>query len=519
MASGCSDDGGTAISSDPTTTTTASPTDATTSTTSTTTTTIAVAPLVIPVVAGPITSINPILQPQPATALPDGYIEEEFFIGGDAISYAAAGDRTSDGFWSVEQAESGAFNTRIIVRRPPADRFSGTVIVEWLNVTSVEASPDWGYLFEEIGTSGHAYVAVSTQALGVIGGQSLIEIAIDPEAAAEAGTDGSDVNTGGLVNNDPERYGSLDHPGDAFAYDIYTQVGAALAVNEGGVLGDLEPTNIIAAGESQSAGFLTTYVNAIHPLTQVYDGFFVHSRGAGGAPINGVFGDDSDFVDRGHQIRTDLDVPVFMLEAETDLTILGYVLARQDDTDLIRTWEVAGTAHADAQVFRAILGGPRNAAIGSLLGCTNPINTGPHHEVAQAALRHLVDWSQGGAAPPTGVRLEVTDGDQVEIVRDELGIALGGVRNPLVDVPVVITTGDPWGEVDFSGEGDFDICALFGRTIPIEQSGLLELHGSADDYVATFDAAATTAVADGYLLDYDAEQLRAEAESNRTLFE
>ena len=44
------------------------------------------------------------------------------------------------------------------------------------------------------------------------------------------------------------------------------------------VLGSLQPTRVIAIGESQSAVFLTTYVNAIDPLAKVYDGFLIHSR-------------------------------------------------------------------------------------------------------------------------------------------------------------------------------------------------------------------------------------------------
>lgn len=38
------------------------------------------------------------------------------------------------------------------------------------------------------------------------------------------------------------------------------------------------PKRVIAVGESQSAVFLTTYVNAIDPVAKVYDGFLVHSR-------------------------------------------------------------------------------------------------------------------------------------------------------------------------------------------------------------------------------------------------
>ena len=40
----------------------------------------------------------------------------------------------------------------VIVRRPAAARdFSGTVVVEWFNVSAIEASPDWAHLSQEIG--------------------------------------------------------------------------------------------------------------------------------------------------------------------------------------------------------------------------------------------------------------------------------------------------------------------------------------------------------------------------------
>ncbi len=45
------------------------------------------------------------------------------------------------------------------------------------------------------------------------------------------------------------------------------------------------PERLIAAGESQSAGRIATYIDAVHPLVEVYDGFVVHSRGAGGAAL------------------------------------------------------------------------------------------------------------------------------------------------------------------------------------------------------------------------------------------
>ena len=38
-------------------------------------------------------------------------------------------------------------------------------------------------------------------------------------------------------------------------------------------------------GESQSAYALTTYVNGVHPLDRVFDGFLVHSRGGAAMPL------------------------------------------------------------------------------------------------------------------------------------------------------------------------------------------------------------------------------------------
>ena len=230
--------------------------------------------------------------------------------------------------------------------------------------------------------------------------------------------------------------------------------------------------------------------------------------------------DDADVFDRGVLIRTDLEVPVFVFETETDLTILGYANVRQPDTDRIRTWEVAGTAHADAHQLRTILGGPRDPSVGSLLGCGDPINTGPHHEVLQAALRSLVDWSAGGVAPPESERIELVEGDDAAIARDDLGIALGGVRNPLVDVPVATVTGDPPGDTSIADlvEGEAGVCFLFGQTIPIDQATLIERYGTADEYLKEFVASADEAVAAGFLLRADADQLIAEAEANAPLF-
>jgi len=425
-----------------------------------------------PVTAQPTDVVDPgdtgggVIQPLPNAPLPEGWTETEYLFGGDATRYEATGELGEDGMWEVAEAGSAPYRTRMIVRRPDAADFSGIVLVEWLNVSGgADASPDWAYLAEEIARSGHVWVGVSAQAVG--------------------------VNV--LVAQDPVRYGDLEHPGDAYAFDIFTQAG--LAVADGfGVLGGLTPTHVIAIGESQSAMFLTTYVNAVHPLVHFYDGFLIHGRPSVAADLSG------GFFAGGVHMRTDLDEPVFLYETETDLTVLGYIAARQEDSATVHTWEVAGTAHADAYILAISAGVPRDPSLGELIGCPNPINDGPQHETLQAALHHLVAWVVDGTTPPTSPRIELEGGNV--IARDELGIAIGGIRTPPVDVPTRVLSGE-------SGVGG-GFCFLFGQTLPLSSSVLARLYGSEAAYLDALQASADATVAAGWLLPEDAETLVAE---------
>jgi hypothetical protein len=419
--------------------------------------------------------------------LPEGWTETEYLFGGEATSYTAMGDLTDDGVWTAEEDATAPYRTRMIVRTPPATDFSGVVFVEWFNVTAgTDSSPDWGYVAEELARSGHAYVGVSVQAVGVNGAE---------DSRLEAGL----VDTRGLVVRDPARYGTLEHPGDAFAFDIFTQAGVAAAGADGtDVLGGLEATHVIGMGESQSAIFLTTYINAVHPLAGVYDGFLVHSRGDG-APAPTA---DREAFDGSVRIRTDLDEPVFIYETETDINLLAYARARQDDSPSVHTWEVAGTAHSDAWAL-AIAGGlEADASLGAFIGCQTPINDGPHHETLLAAVHHLAAWVVDGTAPPSAPRIEVDGLDgppdgELTIVRDDLGIAVGGVRTPVVDAPNRTLSGDPGGDED-------GFCFLFGQTQPIDPAALVERYGDIAGYRAELQAAADASVAAGWLLPDDA---------------
>ncbi len=427
---------------------------------------------------------------EPTSAVPvdlatAGYVCEEFFVSGTASAFEASGPLGVDGRWSVTPAVTADYRTRIVVRRPSDPRrFNGTVLVEWFNVSGgLEAGPDWTYLSAQIVADGYAYVGVSAQAFGVDGGTALVPVP------------GMDRRKG-LVASNPERYGTLTHPGDRFCFDIVSQIGRVLrAPGPRSALGPLVPQRLVAMGESQSAFFLTTYIDAIQPTAGVYDGFFVHSRGAGGASLAGTPVASPD-VPRGLQIRGDIEVPVFIFETETDLgPLLDYGPARQADSDRIRTWEVAGTAHGDAYVVGGFTG---------FLGCDFMVNEGPQHFVANAALVALHRWVADGVPPAAAPPLLLSRSSPPELARDELGNAIDGVRTPAVDVPVSALSGE-------APPGASRLCSLFGSTVPFEPATLVALYGDKDSYLAAYEESLSSTIASGFLLESDRAALLAQA--------
>lgn len=415
-----------------------------------------------------------------------GWVEEELSAAGTATSYAAAGELPFDGTFALAPAGSADYRTRIVVRRPAeAAEFNGTVVVEWLNVSGgLDASPDYQFMAEELVRGGYAWVGVSAQKIGVEGG------------AVAVSTGLSAAPTGGVKEHDPERYGDLAHPGDAFAYDIFTQVARALREpGEVDALGGLVPERLLAVGESQSAFALTTYVNGVQPLTQAFDGFLLHSRGGAPAPLpegDGAIEIASALAGGPAQIRTDGPAPVLTLQTESDvLGILGYHAAEQPDSERFRLWEVAGTAHAD----RFLLG-----PAADMIDCGGPVNDGPQRFVVRAALRHLDTWVRTGEAPPEAPRFEITEGTPPAYERDADGIVLGSIRTPLVDVPVATLSSETY-------EGPSVICLLLGSTKPLSAARLAERYESADDYLAQYEASADAAIEAGFVLEEDRQEL------------
>jgi Alpha/beta hydrolase domain len=438
---------------------------------------------------------------------PLGFSTEEFFISGKASSYTLAGAPPQDGNWQATPAQTAPYVTRIVVARPvDPHKFNGTVVVEWLNVSAgADSTPDWNAAHREILREGYAYIGVSAQKVGVDGGPNM-------------GAGNAMAKPLKVAN--PERYGPLNHPGDAFSYDIYSQVGKLLRQPKAsGLLGPLEPKHIISVGESQSAVFLTTYVNAVDPLAKVYDGFLIHSRFGPPSRLDGasMMGSGASLPEP-TRLRTDLRVPVITVITETDLIgggLRGFYGARQPDFGHLRVWEIPGTAHADIYTFAAgfIDSGstpldklaaawqPTDKILGMQLA--KPINSAPqHHYVVEAALSSLDRWVKTGHAPSSAPPMKVTtSADETPVlVLDANGETEGGVRTPWVDVPIAKLSG--------IGNSGGPLARLAGVTEPFDTATLDRLYpGGKNEYLKKFQASLDSAIKAGFILPADRKEI------------
>ena len=405
-----------------------------------------------------------------------GYVEQEFLISGVARAYIPATTFQPDGRWNVRPnpGVTAPYVTRILVRRPAsADRFNGTVLVEWFNESGgFDAASDWLYTHEEIVREGYAYVGVSAQFVGV---QALLGWESGPGA----------------------RYTGLFHPGDSFDYDIFTQAGWALNHAHGGdprplgILTDQVRT-LLATGFSQSAALLTTYVNAVHRLSPVYDGFLIHDTGFGsplsidsasfdGDPVPGNV-PATPFVEVPYpsNLRSDLEVPTLILLSEFGLSDDGTGAARtfhlQRDSSHVRIWELAGATHLEDGWLNEFAADVRKTFPGfALAACAGPpgIPSLVHGRGERAAVNALSHWANNSDAPRAAARISLNVPDPpssfdqlVTFNRDPAtNLVMSGIRLPDVSVPTATLNGNR-GELDPAALGPGVQCPLVGSYDP-----------------------------------------------------
>lgn len=418
---------------------------------------------------------------KPATARGDnlsalGYVEQEFMLQGQARSYTKAGDWDDDGRWPVApNATPTPYATRLLVRRPlnPA-QFNGIVVVEWMNtVLGFDLDGIWSLTRDEIVREGYAWVGVSNEELSVEG----------------------------LKEMNGARYAATKIASNDESYDVFSQAGRALRLNGQQLLGQTRPVKLLAGAYSQSAVFVNTYINAIQPRDEVYDGFLLHGRAPFAFPV--VWGRWGKF---DPNIRTDLKAPVMQVQSEMEVTV-SWPLSKTVDTDKVRYWEVPGATHF-AQHLQQDTHAVASTSFGSHAAqCLKPISTLPLHAVDNAALHALKTWVVDGKAPAKAPRMQRNGWGFIK--HDAHGNALGGLRLPELDAPIATYamytnfTTKAWTRRNVYS------CVAAGSTQPFGRDELRKLYPTHEAYVSQFKAAADAALAAGFLRPADhAEALK-----------
>ena len=435
-----------------------------------------------PTVEGPI-AVTPTSHPFLATEIPlahYGYTEQEYFISGTGYTYSTSGAVNVTGTKILTGGPNGngtyPFKTRIVVRRPenPAD-FNGKVVVEWENVTAgYELEANWFGDPYDLIKNGYAWVGVAAQNVG--------------------------VNYLKKVFN-PTRYGSLEvgPTGDPLSYDIF---GSAIKAIRGDVsgpepLGGLTPdiNRVVASGESQSCGRLATYYNKVAPIQQIVDAYLLTVCTSA--------------------LRAD--------RPEKALRIISEFENKNEQTEAeaptnpsLRHWEAAGGSHvpfpAAANWVGPVERDTREALGPDIADCTHkPILSRvgwPY--LVNAGTKELIEWSEGGPTPPLAPRGQYVN--PTTLARNSLGIALGGIRLPEMEVPTGVNLAENSAAGPPNIYPDSAFCILLGQYQPFGEETLSSLYSNYDEYVDKVGANAESLVKQGFLLPEDAKRVQDSAE-------
>lgn len=375
-------------------------------------------------------------------------------------------DYRTDEYFVSGTADGKPYTSRLVVRRPSDDAaFSGLVLAESMH------------------SSGAAHAFEFTAMYVMDSGHAAVEILTVPPTRFDA--------------FNAERYQALEIV-DGQANDILAQVGALIKSDQGPLAG-LEVRKMVLSGSSMSSGTLINYLPAHQVyrtpgMGHIFDGYMPTSTGS---TIPGV------------------DVPLIQLptmhEYETN------VPRRQDSDEpgqQYRLYEVAGIGHVDSRDNIRLLPNP----------CAMPLSVFPAQAYMSIGLHHLLRWVDEGIVPPRADRILLdrnVDNDGSQMVLDEHGNGLGGIRNPYVDVPVAsyvaVNTaqnppiGNPNWWIAENANGAAIMCRLSAYQVPLSEAELRTLYGTPADYVRSIEKRLDELEAEGWSLPVYRDTILADA--------
>lgn len=427
-----------------------------------------------------------------------GYVEEEYYLSGVAPAITAAG----------EILFQAPYVTRILVRKPkdPA-RFNGTVVIDpftWFG----ERGAGWILTRHHLLRKGYAYVGYTL---------SINKPGQDPKFTPEY--DAAALNRyAGIVNfefmrrfdyaryaplgfyYDPARFkrGNLPDPFVPQSQGVGAQLALLLKSNaSAGPLAGLKVERVYVNSWAVTAQVWMDYLDqGRHQQWRMPDGRALIDAYMTGRMAYGEVAGDVIRVPR----KMPDGAPFVTVYTESELmhdVLEGIALPADTDHPPLRYYEVTGTPH----LRLADLGTDETEALAADVGKANDprcqvLYDEPAEFVVAALLEGMDRWVREGKAMPKASRVRRKG---KAVARDvATGNMIGGVRPPWIMAPAAA----------YMTEQETGCGLIYDTKFPYTSKQLRKLYGSYENYQRKFSAAKAAAVAEGYLLPEDADDLK-----------
>jgi hypothetical protein len=425
-----------------------------------------------------------------------GYVEQEFLLSGTASVWChSEEDRL------VAARADLPFCTRVLVRRPVTSEPSGLVQVEPLH-PDLDSALVWNAIHPWLLRGGHAWMGVT----------------VFPGTAQQLGE---------LI--DPARYLDIAIPEEGQQYDILATAVTALLAGE---FGPLTADRVILAGMSATGSFCRVVLqDGFHESwarsdgRRLIDGYLIgiSSGGAGAAGYPRLSPDDPERpADDPRRTIDPRDCIAFEVLSETEAETHETVTRPDTDagaTGTYRLYEIAATAHIEAQpsALTNLQQFERRGGRRPAFDVNEQRGDGRFDLYLRGAIDAMERQLTNGVVPPRMQRFEHRHGTE-ELVRDDDGNVVGGVRTPWITVPTAAyaphsTASDesepppewmPFSRPDM-------LARLVGSMRPFRLDDLRARYGTRAGYLDRFADAVAEQVAAGLLLAEDADELLREA--------
>ncbi|CDO36029.1 alpha/beta hydrolase domain-containing protein [Novosphingobium sp. KN65.2] len=426
-----------------------------------------------------------------------GYVEEEFYLSGQAPAITADGKALFD----------VPYITRILVRKPadPA-KFNGTVVIApftWIG----ERAAGWILTRDYLVRHGYAFVGYTL---------NINKPAQDPKTHTDPNwqpdPEPANLNFDFMRRFDYARYAPLGTYYDPQRFrrgsipDPFVPQSQAI----GGELAMLLKSNL-PNGPMAGLNVERVYVNSWAVTAQVWMDYLDQGRHQqwrmpDGRPLidaymtgRMTFGEVGGDVIRVPR-RMPEDAPFVTVYSQSEAmydAVAGVELPADSDRPKLRFYEITGMPH----LRMADLGTEEVEDLPADVGKSddpkcNTLYDEPAELVVSAMLDRMDQWVRHEVPMPKAERLQRKGNS---IARDpKYGNMIGGVRPPWVMAPAAVY----WTEQEAQ-------CGMVYETKqPYSRTELRRLYGSYSNYLRKFEAAKKRAVQEGFLLAEDADDLR-----------